>query len=703
MDLIRLYCRKKLLNFLEHVAKNNDEINLPPQIFIETPISSLLSLVTDIVDYNNYGFQKLQPLITSEDLDERIESIISDLDLDRILNNKNKIPEFIIICVYICHPTFKSACTIVNHVECFLNSVNNQSFKAKIKFKHCIGFVPFYTRGILRLLNQKLSSLEIFPECYSINFFWVPLDETALSMEIKNTFIDFHVYKEESSLQLVAKSLYWLLRSSNSTCVPIFAVGSAAATVLEHLVISIKENKSINDDLKPFDWNSLNEVNLERSNIELKNGKISFNDSSEFTQRYIQEPDICEVFQSLEHNEDFPICFEKVIIIDRRCDMVTPFVTPFSYHALLDFLFGAQKTYVDIPSDKIPPDISEDTPYWRLQLFGDPLFSTLKDLRLKDVGMYLHKKAHELQTLYQEKEKLKDISEIGDFVRKLKGKQYEQGTIARHVNIATFLNEYFTKDHQTLNRLQLEDSIMSESPQFVSSVVREISTKFTEVVSFKNSEESSFDELIDQEGIEIEEVYRILCLSCVVENGFKNKRLFEQLKRHIISVFGFQEMYRLNILDRLGLLDMNLNIKSNWKTIKRSLNLFTDEEKSENDISSVYSGYAPISTRLVELLYDESNLSEDSRNTGLKEALNNIWGPTVELIPSQSNLNKGSSLLVVFVGGATLGEITTLKKLQGLINKDIYIATTEVINHKIFFESCKKPDNFVYKTKKNQV
>ncbi|KAH7649554.1 Sec1-family protein [Cryptosporidium bovis] len=701
MDLIRLDCRKKLLNFLEHVTNNDDERNLPPQIFIETSISSLLSLVTDIADYNNYGFQRLQPLITSEDLVERIESIIHDFDIGKNFSTKTSIPEFNSNCVYICHPTFKSACTIVNHIECFINSVKSQSIKAKIKFNHYIGFVPLYTRGILRLLNQKLSSLEIFPECYSINLFWVPLDENALSMELKNTFIDFHVYKEESSLQLVAKSLYWLLKSSNSTCVPMFAVGSAAVNVLEHLLMSIKENKNIVDGLKPFDWNSLNEINVE-DGIDLSNLKLSFCDSSEFTQRYLQEPDKCESFQSLRGDYDFPISFEKVIIIDRRCDMVTPFVTPFSYHALLDFLFGAQKTYVDIPSDKIPPDTSEETPYWRLSLFGDPLFSTLKDLKLKDVGIYLHKKAHELQTLYQEKEKLKDISAIGDFVRKLKGKQYEQGTIAKHVNIATFLNEYFTKNHQTLNRLQLEDSIMSESPQFVSSVVREISTKFTEVISLKNYEESSFDELFDQEGIEIEEVYRILCLSCVVQNGFKNKRFFEQLKKHIVSVFGFQEMYRLNILDRVGLLDLNLNSKSNWQIIKRSLNLFIDE-KSENDVSSVHSGYAPISTRLVELLDRESNLSEDLKNGGLKEVLNNIWGPTVELIPSQSNINNGNSLLVVFVGGVTLGEITTLKKLQSILNKDIYIATTEVINHKLFFESCEKPSNFSYKTNKIKV
>ncbi|KAF7457029.1 Sec1-family protein [Cryptosporidium felis] len=693
MDLIRLNCRKTLLNFLECLSEVGNENNTASQLFIETSISSLLSLITDVVDYNNYGYQRIHPLMISEDIEERIDSIICDLELD---SNSRASTEYTLKCIFLCHPSLSSASAIIKYIEFVSNSVKKNVRRQNLCVSHYIGFVPFYSKAILRLIHKKLAPSNIYPECYSVNLHWVPIDESSLSMEIRNTFLDFHVYKEESSLQLVANSLYWLLKFTNSSNIPIISIGSAAVTVLEYLTLCIKENKSVSSELKPFNWNHLFETD-ENYN---KDGSINYckhdllTNTLDYTQCYLKlSENEKNNAQNLEVNSEYPMGFDQVIIIDRRCDLVTPFATPFSYHALLDFIFGAQKTYIDIPTEKVQSDIPEESPFWKLPLFGDPLFTILKDLRLKDVGIYLHQKANELQSLYQEKEKLKDISSIGDFVRKLKGKQHEQGTLAKHVNIATYLNEYFTKDYQTLNRLQLEDSIMSGSSQSVSSVVKGLSTKLTEAISFKGTEETPLEELLDQENIPIEEIYRILCLSCMTENGFKNKKAFEQLKKHIVSVFGFDEMFRLNILERVGLFKIDQSTRPHWQFIKNLLNLFVDEVKSENDTSNVYSGYAPISTRLVEMLCKELYNEDFENNETLKEALNHIWGPSVKLVPSTVTSKVHNSCLVVFVGGVTYGEIATLRKLQSIINKEIFVATTEIINHKSFFESFKRPEN----------
>ncbi|KAJ1610602.1 Sec1-like protein [Cryptosporidium canis] len=700
MDLIRLNCRKTLLNFLECIAEKDNDNCLAPQIFIETSISSFLSLITDIVDYNNFGFKRIQPLLISEDIEQRIESIICDIEFDSSAR-VNTIYKFKI--VFLCHPSLSSTCTIVKHIELISKLLKKNIRKQKIDVCFHIGFVPFYSRAILRLLHQQLTSINVFPECYSVNLYWAPIDETSLSMEVKNVFFDFHVYKEESSLQLVACSLYWLLKFTNSTNIPIYSIGSAGVAVLEYLIRYIKENVLLSNNFEPFDWSSLFETDNDQNKKQLGfNGfdKDLLTNTLEFTQHYFQDSVTENTASDSDFTSDSPMVFEKVIIIDRRCDLVTPLSTPFSYHAILDFLFGVQKTYVDIPTGKVASDINEESPYWKLPLLGDPLFTTLKDLKLKDVGAYLHQKANELQSLYQEKEKLKDISAIGDFIRKLKGKQHEQGTLAKHVNIATYLNEYFTKDYQTLSRLKLEDSIMSDPPQSVTGVVKELSTRFSEAISLKM--ESPLEDLLDQDDIQIEEIYRILCLSCIVENGFKNKKMFEQLKKHILSVFGFEELYRMNILERVGLFKLDLSRKSNWQSIKRSLNLFVDECDSESDISCVYSGYAPISTRIVEILCGGTSNIKLGGSDALKEALSYVWGPSVELIPTAPSNIHQNSCLVVFVGGVTFGEIATLRKLQRIINKDIIVATTEIINHRSFFESCKKPESMSHLKNENK-
>lgn len=110
---------------------------------------------------------------------------------------------------------------------------------------------------------------------------------------------------------------------------------------------------------------------------------------------------------------------------------------------------------------------------------------------------------------------------------------------------------------------------------------------------------------------------RLVCLHSVANNGLKPK-LLEQYKRDIVQVcmccicavtgavnciqaYGYQYLHSMNHLEAAGLLRVQEGARA-FSAIKQNLRLCNQEvdEKNPMDISYCYSGYAPLSVRLVE-------------------------------------------------------------------------------------------------------
>lgn len=98
-------------------------------------------------------------------------------------------------------------------------------------------------------------------------------------------------------------------------------------------------------------------------------------------------------------------------------------------------------------------------------------------------------------------------------------------------------------------------------------------------------------------------VLRLLCLQSVSNNGFKPK-IFEFYKRELLQTYGFEHLLTLDALERSGLFTEQTT-KNNYSSVKKALKLVVDENPDldePEDISHVYSGYAPLSVRLVQEL-----------------------------------------------------------------------------------------------------
>ncbi|KAF5352701.1 hypothetical protein D9756_005855 [Leucocoprinus leucothites] len=269
---------------------------------------------------------------------------------------------------------------------------------------------------------------------------------------------------------------------------------------------------------------------------------------------------------------------DSLIILDRRVDMITPLLTQLTYEGLIDELIGLKNSHVELPTSLLTPPNTQDNPNaastsqasaapitvkkeskkkHHLTTATDPLYAELRDLNFSAVGRKLNKS--------------KTVAQLRDFVGKLGGLQTE---------------------HQAL-RLHL-------------------------LASYEiNNQIASIEEMIAQ-GADLHVILRLLCIASIVAGGIKSKVL-DNIKRDILQTYGYEYLPLL-----LSLASWPLSIllptplppntpttitssKYPYVALRKSLRLLIDDnpealEEVENDISYVYSGYAPISIRLVQCI-----------------------------------------------------------------------------------------------------
>ncbi|KAG8867419.1 hypothetical protein FRC20_005822 [Serendipita sp. 405] len=236
-------------------------------------------------------------------------------------------------------------------------------------------------------------------------------------------------------------------------------------------------------------------------------------------------------------------------------------------------------------------------------------------------------------------------------------------------------------------------------------------------------------------------ILRMMVLASVVSGGIKVKQL-ESLKRVFLQTYGYELLPTLLSLESLQLLQSNPlppsqahlpSMKLPFTALRKQLRLLIEESEGgtdamPNDISYVYSGYAPLSIRLVQCVAqmnavlasfnasdsgkgkgkgkDVSQASEMPKMNahpivgwkGFEDVINTIPGPTVDITqtgieskaqgPSLFPKEQSTTTVVFFLGGCTFTEITAIrwmaKRTRG---RRFMIATTGVVSGNSLIES----------------
>ncbi|KAI0187453.1 vacuolar protein sorting 33A-like protein [Xylaria flabelliformis] len=501
--------------------------------------------------------------------------------------------------------------------------------------------------------------------------YFFPLERDVLSLELDDSFRDLYLFKDSTPAFLMAKALMGI-QSKHGLFPRVIGKGDHAKRVAELLTRMRQEI------LAGEATDEANKAGLAPSNF-----------------------------------------LESVVIIDREVDFVTPLLTQLTYEGLIDEVWGIQNNQTDVDSTIVgappqPPSqgasaTSSPSPAARkrkIQLdSSDKLYDGLRDTNFAIVGTLLNKVARRLQSDYDSRHGSKTTAELKDFVKKLPSYQAEHQSLKIHTGLVEDIIKH-TRTDQFSRLLEAQQNLAAGADP--------------------SSQHDAIEELIARD-TPLSEVLRLLCIYSCVSGGIKSKD-FDHFRRLVLEGYGYQHLITLHNLEKLQLFlprsspmanmipmpgaGNATGTKTNYTYLRKQLRLIVDEvnEHDPDDIAYVYSGYAPLSIRLVQCVLQKQHLFSITRGSavagtgtvagsgaqgwrGFDEVVKHARGPAFdEIQKGEDKAVKARALLsgggdkktvfVVFVGGITFTEIAALRFIakKEEARRNFVICATSIIS-----------------------
>ncbi|KAL7273187.1 Vacuolar protein-sorting-associated protein 33 [Rhizina undulata] len=582
-------------------------------------------------------------------------SVLQDYGVDRMFWLEDGIVEHTNKnIVYLTRCTAKNAYAIVEQIK------GNVKIPGQ-DFEYSVFFVPRRTLVCEKILEDEgvLGDVTIgeFP------LYFLPLEQDLLSLELDNSFEELYLRKDYTSIFYAARALMNIQRR-HGLFPRIIGKGDCARRLADALIRMRTEEDA--SDSSPF----------------------SLTPSSELG---------------------------ELIVVDRETDFVTPLLTQLTYEGLIDETIGIHNSKIELDSSLVgpqqpqgqqaaaatsssstasPPVQKKKSPV--LLSSEDKLFDNLRDTNFAIVGALLNKVARRLSDDYEGRHQAKTVTQIRDFVSKLGGLQQEHQSLRLHTGLAEEIMKHTHSD--IFNKtLEVQQNLAAGGDP--------------------TTQHETIEELIARNA-SVESVLRLLCIESLVTNGLKQKDL-DNFKREILQAYGYQHVLTLDALEKLQLLQNRTHVqastvpRTNYFSLRKMVKLIVDEvnEQDPNDIAYVYSGYAPLSVRLVQCVIQKPIMTaalkgrrgEDGTNAGInsgamgwrgfEDVLKNVKGKTFDEVQRGEDKavrarmildGQGEKKLTVvfFVGGVTFTEIAALRFIgkQEEGRRQIVIATTSIIN-----------------------
>jgi hypothetical protein len=550
-------------------------------------------------------------------------------------------------------------------------------------------FYIFWVPRRTLLSNKILEDTGIIGDVNIAEFplYFCPLEQDVLSLELEDSFGDLYLHKDPGCILLAAKALMQI-QQRHGYFPRIVGKGDNARRLADLLLRMRKELEA--EELSGLD-DSVGGLLLPS------------------------------------------LAIESLIIIDREVDFATVLLTQLTYEGLIDEFVGIKNNQADVDSTivgaAVPPQASQgssSTPQSaskpalkrKIQLdASDQIFSQLRDANFAIVGELLNKVARRLESDYESRHSAKTTLELREFVNKLPAYQLEHQSLKVHTNLA--------------------EDIMRQTRSDVFRKILEVQQNYA-AGSDPTYQHDTIEELIARD-VPLKNVLRLLCLESCMFGGLRPREL-ENFKRQILQAYGYQHLLTLRALEKMELLQprsstgpvvlpgggASAGIKTNYNYLRKNLRLVVEEvsEKEPKDISYVYSGFAPLSVRLVQCVLQKPYILSLTKggptpptvNTvsaaspgwlGFEDIVKSARGSTFSIVQKgdekaararQTLSGSGGvkTVYIFFLGGITFTEIAALRFIarQEAPQRKIVICTTGITSGGRMIEAAMEKGSF---------
>ncbi|KAJ1960966.1 Vacuolar protein-sorting-associated protein 33 [Dipsacomyces acuminosporus] len=633
--------------------------------------------------------------------------------------------------------------------------ISEQIRNSKEPVEYSLQLVPKRTLLCERILEEEGVLGDLTLGEYKMDF--IPLENDLLSLELPNTFKELYLDGDFASIQYTANALM-RFQAQFGYLPRIVGKGDFAQILAENL----------------------NRMRLE---IAITNPRAS-----------------------LSNELNLSSTFDSLVIIDRGIDLVTPLLTQLTYEGLISEVFGINNGSVTLASSSAAAastagggggDGSNSANKKRRIALNntDKIFSDIRNMNFAGVGGLLSRMSRQLQDTYESRHKAKTVQEIRSFVGKLSGLQAEHQSLKTHVSLAEVILKR-TQTDEFNSILEIEQALVGagdlnkDQLAFIDKLFALADTRAL-VPQVSGQLRDELPSAIAPHSIH--KALRIICLYALWRGPSFKQKVYDAWYEEVIAAFGHHHAITLDNLAKVGLfpspsyssaaagssarmaaksLDsiqqqqqqqqhgasglLNSIVPStrprdpahtnSLSFLRKTLNLIVSDvrENDPDDVSYVYSGYAPISVRLLQCLVRDpavystsaisSRLSSINRYTSLlrsststtadsssslyegnplvggvksgwkgwDDVLNELPGYTVDMkqaikgedvVINEDDLSvkrrlgeKPPCTLVLFLGGCTYTEIAAVRLLSQMHNHKYIVATTEIINGNSFLD-----------------
>ena len=418
---------------------------------------------------------------------------------------------------------------------------------------------------------------------------------------------------------------------------------------LDYDLLSLENKNSFRDIYIDRNLNSLSSLSRAIIKYETVFGRIKYKYSKGFYSKKLIEMLNREEDSSNNLNNDNETL--ACLIFDRNVDMATPLCSNYIYEGILDEYIGIDFNSIMVKNIILEKESKVEN-MKKIDLSEkDKFYSSIKDFNFKKIKTFLPQRLAELNKDNLEKEK-----------------KAEKTSLINHINISDYISREqkfpIFRYYQNFEKSLLKGELPNKLHEFIED---ELSKKTNEY-----------------------NILKMICLESIVHSGIKYK-IYEQIKKDFLNIYGYQEIFLLNNLEKLEILKTQDNNNFYSDANKKLQLMFDNVDINEpNDTSYAYNGYAPIIIRLI-----EKSISQGGWNS-IKDVLKKIPGetnfPTDETDIYSTSVDR-QFILAVFIGGITYGELAAIRLLNKKNrNKKFIVLTTGMINYKKIFNSLKKGD-----------
>ena len=465
-------------------------------------------------------------------------------------------------------------------------------------------------------------------------------------------------------------------------------------------LLSLEKDNSLKEIYIDNDLTSINDLANSVVKLEMIFGKIKYKYiKGDFALKFCNLLQEKELENNLKKGEDEILA---LLAFDRSVDFITLMASNYTCEGVIDDIFGINFGRIKVKENLLKKNLSKKPiTSEKLISFGlttafNKLYCSFRCMHYLDAIKYIVKiREYYKKIMDKSKNSKNNISmddiqkfseEIHYFVKNIKD------SLIMNENIINYITQYLTDDINRKRYIEKEQLLLSGD--------------------LPNNLYDFYDELLCEKK-DLNGLIRLMIIESLTQNGIKD---YYRLKREILNIYGYQNIFVLRDLETLGWLkerQIFKSIKKNITTItytqvidKLKLINLENDNKNIKDCSYVMGGFCPLSLKIVEK-------AVEGQWSTINDVLKKLPGATFfpEDESEIKNPKKEKNIIfLIFIGGITYTEIEGIRFLNRKFNEEnkigkrkktqFIILTTGILNSEKIFSSLNKDTHSSFTLKK---